>query len=66
MYLVLMMNTFYKNAVQPWAPDWRHATPIFSWLKYMITFCMAIYTNLLLIADILTTSLQSRLTVWIL
>ena len=31
MYLVLLMNTFYKYAVQPWAPEWRHATLIFSW-----------------------------------
>ena len=29
----LMMNSFYKYAVQPWAPEWRHATLISSWLN---------------------------------
>ena len=32
-YLVIIMNTFYKYVVQQWAPEWRHATLTFSWLN---------------------------------
>ena len=62
MYLLLMVNTFFKNAAQPWAPEWRHATLIFSWLNYEKSFWLAIDTNLLLITDILAIYLLYGLT----
>ena len=46
MYLLLMVNTFFKYAVQPWAPEWRHATLIFSWLNYKKTLASYPYKPL--------------------
>ena len=34
----VLMNTYSKNAVQPWAPEWRNATLIFSWLNLKKTY----------------------------
>ena len=53
-FILSMVNTFYKYAVQPSAPEWRHSAPTFSWLSRRKTFYPALHTNLLLMTDIST------------